>query len=205
MIKTSKKPIIPILGYGNITPKTKTGKLTVISYALVGICLTMALVMIIGEIISSLMTKILETFAWGCVKQTNRRMILRSSLVLFLFSLTTILGSIYIMESNHQDLSFLDSIYYTFQTITTIGYGDVAWPSDHNIEGIIYPFLISLLGLGMIASIYSSDKMNPQNQESKEQQQGESSTVPNNTMLRNMAENCGFNNDDDGNNNDLKV
>ena len=192
--------IFPVIGYGNITPKTKAGKLTTIVFSLFGISWTMALVLIVGENLALFINYVLKKIATKCLKHSDEHVEgwingpQQMLLTFFFFCMTIALGSVVIMGTNDQQLLYLDSVYFTFQTITTIGYGDIEWHSQHSILSIVFPFILSLLGLGMIASVYSNFEIqtekNDENVSSTEQ----------NSNLRNVAENNGYSSNSDGDN-----
>ena len=171
-----------------MTPTTSAGKLTAIIYALFGIPSAMALVMLVGDIISQLNNFVLKFIGTkllrqGRVKVTNAK---RAIFILLLYCIKLLLGSAFVMIMASKELSFVDSIYLTFQTITTIGYGYMAWNSNQSVIRLVFPFVVSVVGMGLVASFYSQgDNKTEQNENEPSQTENNhsKSTYDNNGFL----------------------
>ncbi|KAK2724991.1 potassium channel subfamily K member 2-like [Artemia franciscana] len=128
--------ILTTVGYGHIAPATFWGKIFCICFALVGIPLTLVVLSDIGEAIAKIVSvcekklnkRKLKYKGLKQNKQCCRRLIRTGKRIwLVIFALLCLaiylaIGSVFFMFS--EGWSFLDSFYFCFITVTTIGFGD---------------------------------------------------------------------------------
>ena len=112
-------------GYGNITPRTSTGQIITIVFAIFGIPLTVLTLKSIGEgynrLVKCLITKLENCF---CRRQNEIKNLELKVLLGNIFVLTTIVFSV-AAESQAQDgWSIRQGAYVWFITLTTVGFGD---------------------------------------------------------------------------------
>ena len=145
-----------LTGYGHSTPQTVGGKIFCMFYALAGIPLTLVMFQSVGERLNSTATWILKNFK-KCFKfkssevsQTN------------LITVCGILSSIVLAGgasafSHYEEWSYLNSFYYCFITLTTIGFGDyVALQKNKDLqfkpEYVAFSLIFILFGLTVISA-----------------------------------------------------
>lgn len=115
--------IVTTIGYGHIAPSTSGGRTFAVFYALIGIPLTLVLLGGIGE-------KQLKFMNWcfskSTCKFTNKKHWKRiRTLVTVLIGIVLImLIPAAIFYAVELDWTYGESVYYTFITISTIGFGD---------------------------------------------------------------------------------
>ena len=141
-----------------MTPRTLHGKIATILYAIFGIPLSITVYTHASGMITSAirnMIKYLEMrlFKTKRVKNLHGKA-LSISLVMFLAFFFAIV--FFNTLDNHGNLSVIDSTYYWFQTLTTIGYGDVYPITEHNDVTEAFLKVSYMFGLGMTASLISS-------------------------------------------------
>ncbi|XP_068742092.1 potassium channel subfamily K member 3-like [Montipora capricornis] len=115
---------VTTIGYGFITPQTPEGQLLCIFVSLFGIPITLLAFQAIGELITRWVNRVVEKFERKILKRMEPRGIQKKSaflLVLATFVLILVNGSVMTILF---DWSFIESVYFWFVTLTTIGFGD---------------------------------------------------------------------------------
>ena len=114
---------ISVLGYGAISPSTKTGQGLCIVFAIIGIPVTILAFQAVGELISRGITVAIKTIEKRCFRQDPTNVEAKCTAVTFALMLIMLLcGSV--MQVYLEEWSFLVAVYYWLITFTTIGYGD---------------------------------------------------------------------------------
>ena len=161
--------VVTTIGYGHLYPSTPEGKAACLVYALIGIPLNALLVGSLGNLFGSKLKKILLHFhnkkalKDGTQNKKDRSLLLVLEAVGFTFLFTSCLLLAPAAIFMHlEDWSFLDSLYYTLVTLTTIGFGDMVPDKDTNIhiytETLRWVYLVGvilwiLLGMGYILAV----------------------------------------------------
>lgn len=127
--------VLTTIGYGNVSPLTKLGKLFCILFAIVGIPATLLLLYAIIERLMKLTGYMLAFFTEKLLQLSNnislvQQKVKRSHLhVLFAFLCTLfVLVFLFIIPAgvyaSIEDWSYLNAFYYCFISLTTVGLGD---------------------------------------------------------------------------------
>ncbi|XP_071963237.1 potassium channel, subfamily K, member 16-like [Antedon mediterranea] len=161
---------ITTIGYGYITPKTNEGQVICVAYAFFGIPLTGWLLSVIGDLFEGKVKDFVLRLN-SCLIRFISAPRLRNNLIIFITcalvsSVILILPSllIYLLED---DWSFIQAIYFSFITLSTIGFGDLEIAEGSRSEGsssktaehtfyAIVIILYLLLGLGVLAAIFKA-------------------------------------------------
>ena len=148
--------VLTTIGDSHSTPKTDAGRMFLIIYASFGIPLGLIMFHSIGERInhftSIIVSMVRKTLKANPTEAKKKDLI---GIVLFLFLIFTISGAS--MFSHFEGWGYLDSLYYSFTTLTTIGFGDyVALRQDNALERKIYYVVLVisfiLFGLAIMAA-----------------------------------------------------
>ena len=144
------------LGYGNIVPKTVQGRLFCVVYALFGIpgtCLTLKAV---GDKIMELFTRLIITFERRLLKRPHPQKVETkvaiTTIVITVFFLLPLLSLI--VKVRHEQWSYIESFYFTFITLSTIGFGDYLPHFENEFDYILV--LVAFVGLAFVSSIFCS-------------------------------------------------
>ena len=117
------------LGYGHLTPETQAGRLFLIVFAVVGIPLNILALATVGEHITiGICLGISRLSRLCCKKRTVRHInikVMIVSITLMVFMLF-VGGALYVST---EEWTYIDSIYYCFVALATIGFGDLV-PND---------------------------------------------------------------------------
>ena len=143
-------------GYGHSTPKTVGGKLFCMTYALVGIPLCMIMFQNVGERLNTFVTYLLKQIK-KCFRMKNTE-VSQTDLIFITMNLSTVIitaGAL--MFSHFERWKYIDSLYYCFITLTTIGFGDfVALQKENMLQEKPHYFAFSvifiLFGLAVISA-----------------------------------------------------
>ncbi|XP_019878131.1 TWiK family of potassium channels protein 18 isoform X1 [Aethina tumida] len=154
--------IITMIGYGNMVPKTVSGKVATMIYAIFGIPLYVLYFLNMGEVMAG-------CFRWGyrwlykCSTETDpteppKRIIVPSTACLWVIGAYVLTGAI--MFTAWEKWSYLDSTYFCVTSLCKLGLGDLVPGTDINsFEGnqtkLLITFCYMLLGLGLVAMCYN--------------------------------------------------
>ncbi|TGZ46598.1 hypothetical protein CRM22_011102 [Opisthorchis felineus] len=149
--------VITTIGYGHSTPKTDWGKIFCMCYAVPGIPLCLVMFQSIGERMNTSMTWLLRQVK----KQLSCkcRSVSQTNLMLVSFTTgTTVLAIGAVVFSCYEEWDYLDSFYYCFITLTTIGFGDfVALQRNNSLarrpDYVAFSLIFILFGLTVVSSV----------------------------------------------------
>ncbi|XP_035687915.1 potassium channel subfamily K member 2-like [Branchiostoma floridae] len=117
--------VITTIGYGHISPSTYGGQAFLVPYALIGIPLCGLMLNGIGENIGGYVTKKKEQYKKRWSKKVSEKtagvLVMLILFLLFLVFMVLIPSAIFLAL---EGWSYHISIYYSFVTLTTIGFGD---------------------------------------------------------------------------------
>ncbi|XP_066292992.1 potassium channel subfamily K member 2-like [Branchiostoma lanceolatum] len=151
---------ITTIGYGYITPRTVGGKLFCIVYAFLGIPVTLIMLTAIGR-------KLGDTNRWvekkvqkklpnhpGRIRVVTILIVVLTSVGIFFFVPAIIFTIV-------EGWNFLDSLYYCFITLSTVGFGDFVSSVNHQSSTyfgfVLYKvivFLWIIVGLCFLAAVF---------------------------------------------------
>jgi potassium channel subfamily K protein 1 len=153
--------LLATIGYGHLAPLTQNGKLFCIGYVIVGVPFTILLLTVIVDKIEFGITKNLtqnaiyskldnkryhyRSYSTINRNRVNRKVINGSSMNVrggsiywrtfcvgfFLIIFIYLIPSLIFTQMTELNWSILDSVYYTYISITTIGFGDLVPGEDH--------------------------------------------------------------------------
>lgn len=126
IISTFFNCIVTFSGYGHVTPLSKEGKVFCILYALLGIPLTLVLLTAMVErlmIPSTLFLQFLNSRLGHIYQPFNIRLLHFAIIVVILVTLFIFIPAL-IFAHIEPDWDYLDSLYYCFISLTTVGLGD---------------------------------------------------------------------------------
>ena len=136
MKKSDIKNYFSYSGYGHLTPITDWGKFFIILYAVVGLPLTVVLLTACVQKLEGPLLKLIYNLKYAstcCESRLSNSWIkfihLVSLIVIFWICIITIPSYIF-WYIEYPEWSHLDSFYFVFISVTTIGYGDFV-PGDH--------------------------------------------------------------------------
>ena len=119
----------------------------------------MALFAIAGEIITNIINFILEKVEIDYLQkvEVSKMPQKRFGFTLLLALLALIIGGFLVRHLTKDAWSYIDSFYYTFQVLTTIGYGDIYLKeSNLGTATFIFVLLTASFGMGVTASLITS-------------------------------------------------
>jgi len=148
--------VVAVIGYGHSTPATISGKAFCIAYAMIGIPLGIFMFQSIGERLNKLISVIIRhaKSIFKC-KKTEATEIDLMAVTGFLSSVILMAGAA--VFSRYEGWSYMDSFYYSFVTLTTIGFGDfVALQNDRALTNrpgyVAFSLIFILFGLAVVAA-----------------------------------------------------
>ncbi|XP_047440309.1 potassium channel subfamily K member 4 [Mugil cephalus] len=149
--------IITTIGFGNLSPRTSSGQLFCVCYALVGIPMFGILLAGVGDhmgtVLRRAVAKIETLFLKRKVRPTTVRVI--SAVLSILIGCLIFLAVPTVVFQKVEDWSFLESLYFVVITLTTVGFGDYV-PGGGRDDRKFFKILVLLwivFGLAYFASI----------------------------------------------------
>lgn len=148
--------VLTLIGYGHSTPNTVFGKTFTMGYAAVGIPAAMIMFQSMGERMNKAFSVIIKKIKTMCgFTQTEA-----SEIDLILSSVATsglVCSCGALLYHTQEGWSLFDSMYYTFITLSTIGFGDfVALQNNKALQFqpgyVACSFIFLLLGLASLSS-----------------------------------------------------
>ena len=154
--------LITTIGYGHLYPETWQGQVFCIFFSLVGIPVTALMLKSVGEFIAKAITISLSAFERRVLTrepENLERKCFIASIVLMIFML---LGGAVFAKSS-EDWTMMEGIYFTFVTLSTIGFGDYVVNDGGYVHETMTKTLVTqinlvflILGLGVVSSVLCS-------------------------------------------------
>lgn len=143
-------------GYGNIVPKTVQGRLFCVVYALIGIPGTCLVLKSIGDKITELFTQLITAYENRLLKRQRPQNIeLKVALTTIFLTVVCLLPLMALLvKVRHEEWSYIECFYFTFTTLSTIGFGDYL-PQFKKDADFMLVFL-AFVGLAFVSSIFCS-------------------------------------------------
>lgn len=137
-------------------PKTVLGRLFCVVYALIGIPGTCLTLKAIGDKITELFTELIIIFEKRLLKRPRPQSVeLKVALttifltVIFLLPLMAL-----VVKVRHDEWSYIECFYFTFTTLSTIGFGDYLPQLKKDADYILV--VLAFVGLAFVSSIFCS-------------------------------------------------
>ncbi|XP_014262454.1 potassium channel subfamily K member 15 [Cimex lectularius] len=156
--------VFTMIGYGNLVPKTKSGKAATVVYAIFGIPLYVLYFMNMGQVLASAF-KWFYTKCYRCSLELQRegnqpaRVVVPPTACLWVLGAYIATGTIMFAEWENWD--YLDSTYFCVTSLCKIGIGDfVPGANIHESESghqtkLVINFIYLLIGMGLVAMCYN--------------------------------------------------
>ena len=143
-------------GYGNIVPKTVQGRLFCVVYALIGIPGTCLTLKAIGDKITELFTELITTFEKRLLKRPHPQNVQMKVALTTIFLTVVFLLPLMalVVKVRHEEWTYIECFYFTFITLSTIGFGDYLPQFKRDADYILV--LLAFVGLAFVSSIFCS-------------------------------------------------
>ncbi|BFZ07276.1 hypothetical protein BsWGS_10314 [Bradybaena similaris] len=148
--------VISTIGYGNMSPKTWNGQLFCIFYAVIGIPMFATVLVGTGERLQIPIKKLHKGRPW--IKNNAPRDEKLKSIVLLSIGTCLLVFIPSLVFDVTQNWSYVESVYYTVITLTTVGFGDLVPAETQTKKQNVYRVILGLwilLGLSWGALILS--------------------------------------------------
>ncbi len=116
--------------------------------------MTVALYTEAADFIKKIIARLIRRVETSIFKRNTVTHVTCKTLVILVILNMTTLFTVTVITAQ-SNLNFVDSLYFWFQTLTTIGYGDVYPEHKHSFADVMMK-LILIFGMGITASIISS-------------------------------------------------
>ncbi|XP_066911098.1 potassium channel subfamily K member 9-like [Clytia hemisphaerica] len=158
--------ILFTVGYGYDVPKSELGKVLTIVYAIVGIPIATGSVVFCGRFITAIIKYLIIFFESKVLKRDEivkfkPKVIIIQVVLAIKFIL---LLALFYKKTGLKHLSFFNSFYFTFISISTIGFGDIKYnfreyldytPLERTISDLVL-YMLFYISFSLLASIISS-------------------------------------------------
>lgn len=116
--------ILSFSGYGWITPQTPTGQKLCIFVCIVGIPITLLMLKSIGELITKWVNFIATKLEQKILKREEPKQVKTKSAAILLLLMVSLIVTNSLVVMYLEDWTFVEGIYFSFVTWSTIGFGD---------------------------------------------------------------------------------
>ncbi|XP_078359129.1 potassium channel subfamily K member 9-like [Oculina patagonica] len=124
------------IGYGYITPQTSAGQILCIFVCLVGIPITLLMLNSTGELIARLVNSIATNVEQKFLKRAQPKQVkTKSAVILFLLMVLLIVVNS-LLVTHFEDWTIVEGVYFSFVTLSTIGFGDYVPAKQKQSQGI---------------------------------------------------------------------
>uniref|UniRef100_A0A914RZ40 Potassium channel domain-containing protein n=1 Tax=Parascaris equorum TaxID=6256 RepID=A0A914RZ40_PAREQ len=156
-----KSYLLTSTGYGDVHPFTVTGQILTIIYAVFGIPLNIAFTADFGELITKAISAITEYFRLLCNKgdqrEGNKAQQLSQEVLFIIVSFVTtvyvnFLTIVVLFVERAQGWTFMDSMHFTFGSVSLIGFGDLVTRREKHYVFIVMPLLF--IGETLMALVF---------------------------------------------------
>uniref|UniRef100_A0A915A6Q8 Potassium channel domain-containing protein n=1 Tax=Parascaris univalens TaxID=6257 RepID=A0A915A6Q8_PARUN len=153
--------VLTSTGYGDVHPFTVTGQILTIIYAVFGIPLNIAFTADFGELITKAISAITEYFRLLCNKgdqrEGNKAQQLSQEVLFIIVSFVTtvyvnFLTIVVLFVERAQGWTFMDSMHFTFGSVSLIGFGDLVTRREKHYVFIVMPLLF--IGETLMALVF---------------------------------------------------
>ena len=149
------------IGYGDVYPRTNNGKLFYIFFSILGIVLMMTLLKSCGSILTAANKRfyaLINRYLCRNKKFISEQLMSVISIIFifFCFMLLVVWHDTSIREVKW---SLTDTVYFWIVTFTTVGFGDVAYPLNVEVEHVYELLVYRVFGLSFLAGIIDSIQM----------------------------------------------
>uniref|UniRef100_A0A8C2DQW4 Potassium channel, subfamily K, member 5b n=1 Tax=Cyprinus carpio TaxID=7962 RepID=A0A8C2DQW4_CYPCA len=149
--------VITTIGYGNVAPKTSGGRLFCILYGLCGIPLCLTWISELGTFFGGRAKRLSQVLLHRGLTVKKVQFICTVVFLLWGFLVHLIFPAFVFM--GFEDWSYLDGLYFSFTTLTTVGFGDYVAGVNPDIDyPTLYRFFVQLwicLGLAWLSLFFS--------------------------------------------------
>ena len=154
-------------GYGHITPQTQSGRIFLIIFALIGIPLNILALASVGEHITVAIFNFLRYISQHCCCQKKNNRIKHINIKVMMVSVFLMVCMLFIgglLYCSTEEWSYVDSIYYCFVAMATIGFGDLVpnkgrAPDSEGEKAIWFLRALYLsVGLSLVSTVFTALK-----------------------------------------------
>ncbi|XP_073341645.1 potassium channel subfamily K member 5-like [Pagrus major] len=149
--------IVTTIGFGNVAPKTKGGRVFCILYGLFGIPLCLVWLSTLGSFFGDRAKRLSQVLIRKGVSVKKVQLICTACFLLWGLFVHLLIPPIVFMSL--ENWSYLEGLYYSFITLTTVGFGDYVAGVN---PGIVYPTLYKVfaelwiyMGLAWLSLFFS--------------------------------------------------
>ncbi|EDO44184.1 predicted protein [Nematostella vectensis] len=155
--------IMTTIGYGYLTPKTWQGQLFCIFYSMVAIPVTGIMLISVGNHVTLALQRLISMLETRLLRrEMPMNPQLKSTVVTFVFMVVIIISGA-LLTSHTDDWTFIEGMYFTFISLSTIGFGDyiinngqLKDPDVQKTIAVNFTVVLITVGLCVVSSVLCS-------------------------------------------------